>query len=167
MRRWLWIPICAVALVVPVTVLANGGGAGFDAVVHSIEGRYQVHANRIPLLGLVSMVARKATHEGVANLHIAEIENFTAQVDGEELNQLVESKIGQGWERIIRETSRKGGEQTLIFMRPEGNRMGLFIVNLDGEEMNVVQVSVDPDHLNESIGEYSHPRDHGGDEVSD
>ena len=155
----MWIPICFVALLIPVVVLAGGGATGFDGVVSSIESRYHAHATRIPFLGLVSLIAGKATHEGVANLHVAEFDNFTAQVDGEELNQLVAQKLGQGWERMIRETSRKGGEQTLIFMRPEGKRMGLFVVDLDGHEMDVVQVSVDPDHLNESIGHYEHRHD--------
>ncbi|HTB98069.1 MAG TPA: hypothetical protein VK716_13740 [Terracidiphilus sp.] len=158
MRQLIWIPVCLVALAVPVVVLANGGSGGFDGVVSSIEGRYQVHATRIPFLGLISLVAPKATH-GVGNLHVAEIENFSAEVDGDELNKMVEEKLGSGWERMIRETHRGGGEQTLIFMRPEGERMGLFVVDVDGHEVDVVQVSVDPDHLQDSIGKYSHHQD--------
>jgi hypothetical protein len=137
-------------------VLAAGGGGEFDGVVNSIESRYHAHATRIPFLGLVSFLSRRTAHEGVGNLHVAEFEDFSAQVDGDELNRLVEEKLGAGWERMIRETSRKGNEQTLIFTRPEGKRMGMFIVDLDGEEMDVVQVSVDPDHLNESLGRYEH-----------
>jgi hypothetical protein len=57
---------------------------------------------------------------------------------------------------MIRETSRKGKEQTLIFVHPEGERMGMFVVDLDGSEMDVVQVSVDPNHLNDQIGNYEH-----------
>ena len=87
-------------------------------------------------------------------MHVAEIEDFHADVDGEELNKLVAEKLGPGWERVIRETSRNGGDQTLIFMRPEGSRMGMFVLDLGGHEMDVVQMSVDPDHLSEKIGQY-------------
>jgi hypothetical protein len=167
MKQFFWIPICFVALLIPVVVLAGGGEGGFDGVVGSIESRYHAHATRIPFLGLISFVARKATHEGVGNLHVAEFDNFSAQVDGDELNRMVEQKLGQGWERIIRETSKTGGEQTLIFMRPEGSRMGLFVVDLDGHEMDVVQVSVDPDHLNENIGHYQHHHDSDADSDHD
>jgi hypothetical protein len=104
----------------------------------------------------VNLIARKATHEGVSSLHVAEFDSFSGPVDGEELNRMVEQKLGSGWERIIRETSRQGNQQTLIFMRPEGERMGLFVVDLDGREMNVVEVSVDPDHLNEQMVHYEH-----------
>jgi hypothetical protein len=156
MKRLILIPVCFVALLVPVVVLAAGGEAGFDGVVSSIESRYNVHATRIPFISFVSFMARRATNGGVANMHIAEFEHFSAPVDGDELNRMVEEKLGAGWERMIRETSRKEGEQTLIFTRPEGKRMGMFIVDLDSEDMNVVQLSVDPDHLNDSLSHYGH-----------
>jgi hypothetical protein len=166
MRRLIWIPICFFALLIPIVVLAGGGQGGFDGVVNTLENRYHAHATRIPFLGLISLVARKATHEGVAGLHVAEFDHFSGDVDGNELNQIVEDKLGSGWERIIRETNRHGGEQTLIFMHPEGQRMGLFVLDKDGSEMDVVQVSVEPNHLDEDIGHYSHHH-HDDNDVSD
>jgi hypothetical protein len=163
MRRLVLIPVCLLALLIPVVVLAGNGGGGFDGVVGSIESRYHAHATRIPFLSVISLISRKATHDGVSGIHVAEFDNFSASVDGDELNRMVEEKLGQGWERVIRETSRNGGEQTLIFMHPEGSRMGLFVLDLDGHELDVVQVSVDPDHLNQSIGHYEHHHDSDGD----
>ncbi|HEY3705203.1 MAG TPA: hypothetical protein VGL22_09100 [Terracidiphilus sp.] len=154
MRRFLFVFVCFFALLVPVGVLASGGEGGFDGVVRSIETQYHVHATRIPFLGLISFVSRKATHGGVSNLHVAEFEHFDAAMDGEELNRMVQQKLGAGWERMIRETRRNGAEQTLIFVHPEGARMGMFVLDADGHDLNVVQVSVDPDHLNESVGKY-------------
>jgi hypothetical protein len=174
MKRFFFIATCSVALIVPVAVLASGGDAGFDGVVSSIESQYHVHATRIPFLAFVSFMARRSTHAGVSNLHVAEFEHFAAAVDGDDLNSLVTEKLGSGWERMIRETSRRkgcdsasmsadpcssGGEQTLIFTRPEGNRMGMFILDLDGGDMDVVQLSVDPDHLNENLNHYEHHHD--------
>jgi hypothetical protein len=159
MRRLGLIPIALVVLLVPVAVLAGSGENSFNGVVHSIENRYRVHATHIPFLGLASFVSRKATHGGVSGLHVAEIESFKEPVDGDELNQLVEEKLGPGWERIIRDTSRHGNEQTLIFIHPEVDRMGLFVVDKDGNEMDVVQVSVDPKHIDDDIGHYRHHHD--------
>jgi hypothetical protein len=156
MKRLWVVPMALLLLAVPVAVLAGGGEGGFDGVVHSIENRYHVHATRIPFLGLVSFISGRATHGGVGNIHIADFESFSGPVDGDELNAIVEERLGAGWERIIRETSRKGNEQTLIFIHPEGDRMGLFVVDADGHELNVVQVTVNPDHLTESIGRYDH-----------
>jgi hypothetical protein len=156
MRRFWLIPIVLIALLIPAVVLAGSGDRGFDGVVHSIESRYHVRATRIPLLGLISLVSRKATHEGVSGLHLAEFESFSEPVDGNELNRMVEEKLGSSWERMIRDTSRHGRNQTLIFVHPEGERMGLFVVDMDGHEMDVVQVSVDPKHLSEDISNYGH-----------
>lgn len=160
MKLFFGVVLCSVALVIPVAVLA-GGGAGFDGIVNTIESRYHAHATRIPFIGLISLIARKGTHEGVANLHVADFENFPSEVDGAELNQIVEDKLGSEWQRVIRQTSRHGGEQTLIFMRPEGARMGLFILDKDHNELNVVQISVDPAHIDDDINRYSH---HHGDD---
>jgi len=163
----LLILICFVSLLIPVSVLASSGEVGFNSVVHSIESRYGVRATQIPFLGLISFISRKATHDGVSSLHVAEFEDFHATVDGNELNEMVAKKLGEGWERVVRETSRSGGEQSLVFMRPEGNRMGLFVVDLDGQEMNVVQVSVDPDHLDENVAHYGHHHHEPGSDEGD
>jgi hypothetical protein len=163
-RIWL-IPIGFVALLAPVAVLAGGGDGGFDSVVRSIESRYHVHATRIPFIGVISLIASRATHEGASNLHIAEFDSLSQPVDGDELSRMVEQKLGPGWERMIRETSRKGQEQTLIYIHPEGKRMGLFVLDADGNELDVVQVSVDPDHLKDNLGHYGHRhREPGGDD---
>ncbi len=158
MRRLLLIPVCFIALLIPVAVLA-GGGEGFDGVVRTLESRYHVRATRIPFIGLISFASRKATGGGVSNLHVANFEQFDAPMDGQELTNMVESKLGPAWERVIRETSRNGETQTLIFMRPEGSRMGVFVLDADGHELDVVQVSVSPDHLLETVHRYDH-RDH-------
>ena len=155
MRRLLIFPVVFAALLVPVAVLATGDGS-FDGVVRSIESRYHVRATRIPFMGLISLVASKSMQAGVSNLHVAEFENFAGPVDGDELNRMVEEKLGADWKRMIRETSRRGDEQTLIFVHPEGERMGLFVVDLDGHELDVVQDSVNADQLNKQLGQYEH-----------
>jgi hypothetical protein len=156
MRRLLFVPIALVVLAVPAAVLAGSGGGGFDAVVHSIESRYHVRQTHIPFMGLISFASRKATHGGVAGLHVAEFESFTEAVNGDELNRMVEEKLGAGWERVIRSTSKSGHEQTLIFVHPEGDKMGMMVVDLEGNEMNLVQIAVDPKHLDDDMGQYTH-----------
>lgn len=161
----LMLPVGLAAVMTPMILLAaGGGGTGFDAVVHGIESRYGVRATRIPFMGLISGIAGISTHGGVRGLHVAEIEHLEGPVDGAEFNSLVEERVGKGWQRMIRETS-KDGDQTLIYVKPEGGRMGLLIVDRDSHEINVVQVSVDPDHLDDDLGQFRHHhhRDHDSD----
>lgn len=156
-RYTIFLPLGLAAVMTPAIMLAaGGGGTGFDAVVHGIESRYHAHANRIPFMMLISGVAGIATHGGVRGLHVAEIENLTTPVDGAELNALVEQHVGKGWERIIRETSNDGEDQSLIYVKPDGDRMNMLVVDLDHHEMNVVQISIDPNRLDDDIKQYSH-----------
>ena len=157
-KRFIWmIPFVAVLVLIPTAVvLAATGDGGFDGVVDSIESQYNSHAKRIPFMSLINLAAGAATQGGVRGLHVAQFEHFDAEVDGRQLKQMVEKKLGSGWELMIRETHRDGGEQTLIYCHPEGKHMGLFIIDKDHRELDVVQVSVDPDHLNESIDRYQH-----------
>ncbi len=165
-RLWLIPVVLCVALVPAAVVLASSEDA-FDSVVSSLESEYHVHATRVPLMGLVSLISNTATGGGVSGMHVAEIDGFTQSLDGEKLNSMVTQKLGPGWSRMIRETSRSGREQTLIFVHPEGSRMGMFIVDKDANEMDIVQLSVDPDHLNQSVAKYEHSHpgsdDDGGD----
>jgi hypothetical protein len=158
MKLWLWLPLGLAVAVVSLVAMAPRE-TGFNGVVNSIEGRYHAHATQIPMMGMVSMMALGATHGGVGDVHVAEFEHFSRPVDGDELNRMVEERLGSGWDRMIREKGRGGRELTLIFSRPEGNRMGLFVVDFDGHELDVVQVSVDPDHLKDSLAQYDHHQD--------
>ena len=138
MTRHLLVPLGVAALlllvIVPWIAHAAGGAGGFDGVVSSIEDQYHVHATRIPCMGFASFVAGTATRGGVGGVHVAEFEHFDKPADGEELNRMVEDKLGSGWARMIRETSRHGHEQTLIFAHSEGKHMALFILDLDGKD---------------------------------
>jgi hypothetical protein len=149
------------AVMTPAILLAAGGSTGgFNSVVDGIESRYHAHATRIPFMGLISGIARISTHGGVHNLHVAEFDNFpSGGVDGDELKALVEQRAGQGWQQMIRETSRHGGEQTLIYVRPEGHQVGMMVVDLDGRELDLVQLSMKPEELVKEVTEHSkHPR---------
>ncbi len=148
----------AAAMTPAILLAASGSGGGFDSVVRGIETRYHVHANKIPFMGLMSLVASHATHGGVHSIHVAEIEHVDAHIDGTELNALVAERMGAGWQRIVRDTSRSGDEQSLIYVKPEGDRLGMLVVDLDHAEMNVVQISINPDKLSDEITEHRHGR---------
>ncbi|WP_263355642.1 hypothetical protein [Acidicapsa ligni] len=157
-QRWFGVMIVGgmVAVMAPMIVLAAGGSAGgFEAVVHGIEQRYNTQATQIPFMGLMSGIVRISTHGNVKGIHVAEFEHFDSAVDGDELNTLVTQRAGKGWQRIVRETSRSGGDQSLIFVRPEGDHMGMLVVDLDGREMDVVQISVNPEELAREVSKHS------------
>jgi hypothetical protein len=163
------VPLGIAAIMTPAIMLAASGnnGRGFDSVVSSIESRYHAHPTKIPFMGLVSGIAGIATHGGVRGLHVAEFEHFRGDgdgpVDGDEFNRLIEQHVGEGWQRMIRETSRKGGEQSLIYVRAEGDHVGMLVVDLDENDLNVVQLSMNPDQLMHEVSKHRHHRDKSDD----
>jgi hypothetical protein len=155
----------AAAMTPAILLAASGSGSGFDSVLHGIESRYNVHATKIPFMGLVSLIAGHATGGGVKSLHVAEIENFKGHVDGAELNALVAERVGPGWKRMVRETSKSGEEQSLIYVKPEGSRIGMLVVDLDHHDLNLVQMSLNPDKLSEEISHHHHGDRHDDDDA--
>ena len=158
----------AAVMTPPLLLAASGGSGGFDSVVQGIETRYHVHANKIPFMSLVSGIAAWQTHGSVHNLHVAEFENFKGdraegKVDGDEFLKLVESRAGEGWSRMIRETNRSGNEQTVIFVRGEGKQIGMLVVDMSGRELDVVQISMNPDQLMKQLKEHDHHLENDGD----
>ena len=173
--RWYgaWVLAGMAAVMTPAILLAAGGnGDGFNGVVRALESRYHARPTRIPFMGLMSGIAGIATHGGVHNLHVVEFENFKgdgpdSRVDGEEFLKLVEQRTGEGWSRMIRETSSTGKEQTLIYVRPEGNQVGMLVVDLDGKDLDVVEISMNPDQLMKQVSEHDHHGRLSHDQTSD
>src|SRR5579862_7317891 len=98
MSRQFFIPLaCAlacVAIVVPWIARALAAEEGFDGVVSALEHRYQAHATQVPFMFLASFISRKATNGGVAGVRIAQFEHFDKKADGDELNGMMERKLG-------------------------------------------------------------------------
>ena len=156
MKPFASIVLVAVFLLFPaVTVLAGSQDQGFDAVVKAIEGRYQVHAERMPLVAFLARVTGTGKYGG--NLHkLATVEDFKADVDSEELTTLVDEKLGAGWARMVREVSHHGREATLVYVRPHGHDMDMFVVSSEGRELDIVELTAKPDALEQNVRKYLH-----------
>ena len=140
-------PILATALLVKVSTMScAASGNDFDAVVSAVEHRYQVHAQRVPMMGLVSLCAHVATGGGVKGMHIAEFEHLTHIAGTEELSQLVSVSLGDQWQHFI--TEREGNHKlSVIFVRPEGDGMRMLIAEMDHGELDVIRMELNGQHL--------------------
>lgn len=135
----------AVAVVVPMTVRA-AGGHDFDAVVTAVEHRYDAHAERIPMMGLVSFCARVWTLGGVKGMKIAEFDHLGGVATPDELDKVVSDSLGGAWERMVTEHERNGS-LSLIYVQPDGHAMRMLIADYEHGELDVVRVEVNADRL--------------------
>jgi hypothetical protein len=134
-----------VAVILPMTVKA-AGHHDFDAVVTAVEHRYDARAERVPMMGFVSLCARVATGGGVKGMKIAEFGHLTGVADADELDKLVSDSLGGEWERFVAERERNG-ELNLIYVQPDGQAMRMLIADYEHGELDVVRLEVNADRL--------------------
>ena len=126
----------------------------FDALRRGLEEHYHAHATHIPMQGLIGVIARISTHGSVRELHVAEFDDLSANIDAAEMKSFAESRMGGDWKRIVVETSRDGGELSLIYVRPEGDHLGMMVLDLDNGELNMVEMSMNPARLAKQIARW-------------
>ncbi|HEX4309705.1 MAG TPA: hypothetical protein VHZ25_06735 [Acidobacteriaceae bacterium] len=134
-----------VAIVLPMTVNA-AGHHDFETVVSAVEHRYDAHAERVPMMGFVSLCARVVTAGGVKGMKIAEFDHLAGVADADDLDKLVGDSLGGEWQRFVSERERNG-ELNLIYVQPDGRAMRMLIADYDHGELDVVRVEVNADRL--------------------
>jgi hypothetical protein len=137
----------AVLLVVSATLYAFASDSDFDGLVSDVAHRYDAHATRIPMMGLVSLCARFATHGGVKGLRVVEFDDVKATLDVCDLTSLVRNHLGPEWRPFINEHDRQGKSQSIIFVREKGDTLRMMIADYDHGELDVVRMELSGDAL--------------------
>ena len=134
--------LIAAALLASATVYAFAGDRDFDGLVSEIARSYDVHATRIPMMSLVSLCARFATHGGVKGLRVVEFDHLTAALDDPELMSLVRKNLGPEWQPFINEYHQQDESRSVIFVRPEGDALRMLIADYGHGELDVVSMEL-------------------------
>ncbi|MGA8108253.1 MAG: hypothetical protein WBD46_11025 [Acidobacteriaceae bacterium] len=139
------VPAMAAAVAVPLAMNA-AASRDFNAVVSAVEQRYSSHAERVPLMGLVSFCAWAATRGGVKGMRVAEFEHLPAASDSAELEGIVRNSLGQDWQLFVADRSRNG-DLSLIYVQPEGASMRMLVADFEHGELDLVRLEVNGDRL--------------------
>ncbi len=138
----------------------------FDTVVTAVEQKYETHAQRLPMMGFVSLWARVVTLGGVKGMRIAEFDHLTGVADAAELDKLMSESLGGEWQRFVTERERNG-EMNLIYVQPDGHAMRMLIADYEHGELDLVRVEVNADRLKHWMHDpegSARRHDYGGDE---
>jgi len=149
MRRlggFLLVVLGVVLLVVQGVQASERGGDSFDALVKGLSAHYAVQPKTIPLMWMVGLCARGATHGGVRGMRVVEFENFARSDDSGGFDEAVRSRLGEDWLQMVREWSRDGNE-SLVYVRAEDSRIEMIVVELDRGELDLVKMTMNPDQL--------------------
>ncbi|MGH9586813.1 MAG: hypothetical protein ACRD3F_07650 [Acidobacteriaceae bacterium] len=137
--------LCAIALLTLSPAIGCASGHDFDSVVSTIEHRYDVHAQRVPMMGFVSICAWGASRGGVKGMHIAEFDHLTLDKD-DDLSRLMREKLGSEWQPFVTD-HEANGQQDVIYVQPHGSWMRMFIADYDGHELDLVRLELNGERL--------------------
>lgn len=118
----------------------------FDGVVAAVEQHYSVHAERVPMMGLISFCAHAATLGGVKGMRIAEFDHFALSEDPAVLQRVVSDSLGSDWRPFVTDRSANGS-LSFIFVRPEGNDLRMLIADYDHGELDIVRMELNADRI--------------------
>jgi len=137
MNRFVLLLLCSMLLV---STGCSAADHDFNSVVSAVDHKYSVHAQRIPMMTLVSIFASLKTHGGVRGLRVAQFDNVRG-MDGKDLYPLLRSRLGNEWQPFVTEVGggqNRGGDQSVILVRPDGSSMGMMIADYDHGELDLV-----------------------------
>ena len=126
---------------------AFAGDRDFDGLVSGIAQSYDLRATKIPMMSMVSLCARVATHGGVKGLRVVEFDKLEIGPGLPGLTSLVHGSLGSEWEPFVQERDRQGESQSVIFVRPAGEAMRMVIADYDHGELDVIRMELSGDAL--------------------
>ncbi|MGC1782912.1 MAG: hypothetical protein WA708_10370 [Acidobacteriaceae bacterium] len=138
MRAAVW---SAIAFALFCATGCSASNNDFDAVVSGVEQRYSVHAQQVPLMGIISLCARATTLGGVKGMRIAEFDHV-GKLDVRGLDSLMQSELGAQWQPMVTDRSDKRAELSVIFVRPAEDSMQMMIADYEHGELDVVRMEL-------------------------
>lgn len=137
---------------------AHAGDKEFGLLVRYVESHYHAHRSHRFLLGFASFAINVVRPEGVRGIKLAlwENQNLTASNGADaDFPDVVHAGLDDGWQPMVRVRSRRTGERTVVFAKPEGNDMKLLVATVESSEAVVVQMKINPDKLSKCIDRWS------------
>lgn len=152
------VPIGACAMIIAGALLLPGKATAneFDAVLADVEGATHVHHVYIPMMSLVSGCAWMYTRGGVRGLHVADLENTGEKISQADFKKLMETRLSEGWTRMVMDQNFANDELTMIYTRPVGKRMEMMVASREHDEITLVNLKIDPKQLADFVNRQEH-----------
>ena len=138
----------ALGLMLGLTLLGSTGCSAathdFDSVVAGVEQRYSVHAQRVPLMGFISLCARATSRGGVKDMRIADFDHI-GNLDADGFYSMMQSELGAEWHPMVRQRSGTHSAMSVIFVRPSEeshDSMRMMIADYDNGELSLVRMDM-------------------------
>lgn len=121
----------------------------FERIKDTLESRYHVEFERLPMGGLLRVLIKAARPEGVLDMKVAPIARYDrARLgSGRPLDDVLSGTLGKEWTPLVRVRSAREGTWTSMHLRAREGRYTLLIVALDDGDGALVEVTLRPEKL--------------------
>ncbi len=147
------ISAAAAVLAASIATPALAADAEFKNLVSGIEQRYQVRHEHIPLIGLISFCSWVYTRGGVRGFRFADFEDTGSRISADDIDALVQVKLGASWTVILRSHEKETHEDTIIYVRPNGDKFLVLIADVENGELSLVKLSLNGNKLSKWVND--------------
>jgi hypothetical protein len=145
--------LAAAVLAATMAPAALAADSEFNALVASIEGRYQVRHEHIPLVGLFSFCASIYTRGGVKGFRVADFEDTGSRISADDFDSFVQGQLGASWSVILRSHEKKTKNDTIIYARSTGDKFLMLIAEVENGELSLVRLRVSANRLSKWVND--------------
>lgn len=137
------------------TASVQAGDDPFKALVEQVENAWGVERESIPGGWLAGLALHFVKPDGVKGIKFATFEDgrLPADPDWAALEDNILRTLGPGWGRLLFQQSRRGGESSLIYARPEKNEVRMVILTLEEGEAVLLSLRLEPETFREWMKE--------------
>lgn len=112
--------------------------ADFNSLVRAVETIPGLRRMPIPGIGLVRFAVWMIHPKGVYDFQLATFEGDGGDIDQRQLESLLRQHATDGYRPLVQAHSRRSGELTLIWARPQGERIELLLMTHERRDETVV-----------------------------
>jgi hypothetical protein len=132
---------------VPITTPA--GSWEFKQLVQSLETQHHGKRTRVPMWRLLRPMLKVGAPAGVKTVDVAifEDQGYFNSGAAARFEVDLERIFGPGWQPMVRSLSRRDGERTWIYARPQGKDLHLMILTQEPDNAVVIEARLRPQSL--------------------
>lgn len=142
-----------VAAALFLSLVAQPMYAGFADVARAIDSHRGVNRVWIPFLGLARFAVWIVQPKGVHDFQLATFEG-AGNFDASELQQILHTKIGAGYQPLVRSWSRRSRDWSFVYVKPvkDSKRLDVVVLSRDGKDTVLVRVELDAEVVARELG---------------
>ena len=136
------------ALLIGTAAAQQAANPGIDTLQHALEAEYHLHAEHIPMMGMMNVFAGGITKGGVRGMRVVTYESLPQSLDRVAISRLVQTHLGGSWSLMVRDRGKgHDAEDDMVWVQPAGERIRMLVVSLEPGELDLVQMELSPDQL--------------------